>query len=400
MSGIDNNRKVPTRLLAIIAGTAVANLYYLQPLLRVVSVAFHLHGGEAGFLVSAGQAGFVAGLATLLPLGDRFDRRKLIALSLVLAAGFDLWVAVARGLPQLLLALAGLGAFAVVAQVAVTYAAAAAPVQSRSRAVATVMSGLLAGIVLARTYSGAVAGVASYRIVFVIAASAGVVLALATLWWLPAEKEKPRLKLGDILRTSLELYRREPLLRFRSLLGMLGFASFSMFWTTMALALSRPPYYLSTGVIGLFGFAGLAGVLAARLVGKLSDQGRTGFTTLMSFSIVALSWLGFLLDRRSLLLFAVLTATLDAGLQGAQLTNQSLIYRLGRGSHGRVTMVYMVNYFFGGLVGSLSASLLFTAGGFFLVSLAGIVAGLLSLGIWLGFAGRERRWISEAGTVG
>ncbi len=120
MSGIDINRKVPTRLLAIIAGTAVANLYYLQPLLRVVSVAFHLHGGEAGFLVSAGQAGFVAGLATLLPLGDRFDRRKLIALSLVLAAGFDLWVAVARGLPQLLLALAGLGAFAVVAQVAVT----------------------------------------------------------------------------------------------------------------------------------------------------------------------------------------------------------------------------------------------------------------------------------------
>ncbi len=342
----------------------------------------------------------MVGLGTLLPIGDRLDRRKLIALSLGLAAVFDLWVSAAHGLLQLMLALAGLGAFAVVAQIAVTYAAAAAPAESRSRAVATVMSGLLAGIVLARTYSGAVAGATSYRVVFVIAAIAGVALALVTWWRLPPEGEKPELRLMKILSTSIELFKGEPLLQLRSLLGMLVFASFSMFWTTMALALSSPPYRLSTGAIGLFGFAGLAGVIAARTVGRLADQGRTRLTTVVSFSVIVLSWLGLLLDRNSLWVFVVLTATLDAGLQGAQLTNQSLIYRVGRGSQGRVTMAYMVNYFLGGVLGSLLASLLFTAGGFVLVSGAGVVAGLLPLVIWLGLAGRERRWISEADSVG
>nr|WP_280956811.1 MFS transporter [Acidimicrobium ferrooxidans] len=387
-------------MLALVAGVTVANTYYLQPLLHVIADTFGLRGGSPGLLVTVTQAGYVIGLGTLLPLGDRFDRRRLMLITIVVSAAFDLLVAFAGNVVVFAIGLLGLGVFSSVAQLAVTYAAAAAEPARRARSVAAVMAGLLSGIVLARTYAGWLAQVAGVRAVFVVAGVACIVLALAIARWLPHERVAKERSLVVLYRTAMALLRREPLLRLRAGLGFLSFAAFSMFWTTMALALSGPPFHLSTGVIGLFGFAGLAGVLAARVVGHQADRGRAGVTTVASFSLIALSWLALAVDRSSLLWFVVLTATLDAGIQGAQLSNQAAIYLLAPGAQGRVTMVYMVCYFLGGVAGSSSASLLYGVGGFRTVAVAGVVVGVLGLVIMAAAGFAERRWRERARATG
>ncbi|MCI2976220.1 MAG: MFS transporter [Ferrimicrobium sp.] len=387
-------KRLPSLLLAVVAGVGVANTYYLQPLLHVVSVSLHLSGGNAGFLITVTQAGFVVGLAVLLPLGDRFDRRFLIVLTLLLAGIFDLGAGLVTGTIPLGASLIGVGIFSVVAQLAVTYVAAAAPIETRSSEIAKVMAGLLAGIVLARTYSGALSDLAGYHSVFLVAAGASVVLAIIVWVRLPVEEPKHPLTVVAMWRDGINLLRSEPILRLRSFLGMLSFGSFSIFWTTMAFALSAHPYHLSSGLIGLFGFAGLAGVLSARAVGALADRGHTALTTVASFGLIALSYFAFYLTHDSLMIFIVLTATLDAGIQGAQLSNQSLIYQLAPGAQGRITMVYMVFYFVGGVLGSSLASVLYGIGGWGAVTIAGTIAGVLGLVVWGVLATRERRWVS------
>jgi predicted MFS family arabinose efflux permease len=387
-------RAVPAWLLALAAGVAVANLYYLQPLLHLVAVRFHLAGANAGYLVTATQVGFVVGLAILLPLGDLIDRRKLMVVALVLGAAFNAAVAFSQSLIFLVIGLVGSGLFSVVAQLAVSYAAAAVSAETRSTAVSKVMSGLLAGIVMARTYSGFVARFASFRAVYLIAVAGALLLAVVCYAALPPEKVKPSLNLREIWGSAVSLWLSQPILRWRSALGMIAFACFSMFWTTMAFALAGPPHHLDTAQIGLFGFAGLAGVISARSVGTFADRGYVWLTTLLAFLVVALSFLAFVFFDRSLLIFAVLTATLDAGLQAIQLSNQSVIYQIGNEIQGRVTMVYMVNYFLGGVIGSSLASLLFGFGGFHLVVITGAILGVVGLGLWAVNAGRESAWLA------
>ena len=73
-------------LLAVACGATVANLYYAQPLLDTIARALNVSSGTAGLLVTATQAGYVAGLVLIVPLGDLLQRRRLVSRLLVIDA--------------------------------------------------------------------------------------------------------------------------------------------------------------------------------------------------------------------------------------------------------------------------------------------------------------------------
>ncbi len=127
-------------LLATTCGAAVASLYYAQPLLHTIARAFSVSEGTAGLLVTITQAGYVIGLALLVPVGDLLERRRLIAALLVLtAAGLGL----AAAAPTVVLfagALAVVGVSAVVAQIVVPMSSSLAGEHERGSVVGTVMS--------------------------------------------------------------------------------------------------------------------------------------------------------------------------------------------------------------------------------------------------------------------
>ncbi len=346
-------------LLAVACGLAVANLYYAQPLLHLLAANFATSSAVMATVVTVTQVGYAGGLLLVVPLGDLLERRRMVAVVLV-AAGLALLGAALSGTLLVFEIFALLvGVTSVVAQVLVPLAADLASRERQGRVVGTVMSGLLLGILLARTASGLLAAWAGWRAVYLVAAAAMLVLAVTLRLALPEDPTASELGYLALLRSAGRLALEQPVLRQRALLGALGFAAFSAVWTTLAFLLSGAPYHYPIAVIGLFGLVGAAGALCASFAGRLADRGWAHQASIAFAVLVAVSFALMLLGRDSLGFLLAGIVVLDVGVQGLQITNQSLIYRLQEGARSRINSVYMTAYFVGGALGSGLAGLLF-----------------------------------------
>jgi predicted MFS family arabinose efflux permease len=370
-------------LLAFTCGAAAANLYYAQPLLHTIADAFSVSTATAGLLVTAAQVGYALGLAFVVPLGDLLERRRLIvALILVCAAGQAV-AAISPGFGVFALALGVVGIASAVAQIIVPMSSSLAAEHERGTVVGTVMSGLLIGILTARTVSGLLAGLLGWRAVFVIAAAIMLALAAALRWALPVVRPTEELRYPTLLKSVVSLVREEPLLRQRMALGAASMGCFSMLWTAIAFLLSGPPFNYSSTVIGLFGLAGIAGALAAPVAGRLADRGRGTFATSAALVALLASWGLLVLGGHSVPALIAGIMLLDLGVQGIQISNQSAIYALRPNARSRLTTAYMVAYFAGGASMSAAASALYASDGWNGVCVLGAVVATVGLAIWL-----------------
>ena len=382
------------RLFAVSVGLIVANLYYAQPLLPQIAADFGVGVGAAARLVTWTQLGYAAGLALIVPLGDAVDRRKLTLRLLGLSVLGLLGVAFAPAFWLFALASVLLGLTSVAAQVLVPFAASLADAASRGKVVGTVMSGLLLGILLARTVSGLLAAALGWRGVYLVAALGLLLLFAALFRQLPraAHPAAPRLAYGPLLGSVAALFRAEPVLRRRSWYGLLAFAAFSVFWTSVAFLLSGPPYFYTEAVIGLLGLVGAAGALSASWAGRQADAGRSHFVTGAMALLIAASFGLIWWGGASLWALIVGVAVMDLGVQGLHISNQSEIYRLRPDARSRVTTVYLTSYFAGGVLGSALSSVMYERLGWGGVCALGAGFGLLILLSW----GLERRSVLSA----
>jgi predicted MFS family arabinose efflux permease len=152
-------------------------------------------------------------------------------------------------------------------------------------------------------------------------------------------------------------------------------------WTTLAFLLSGSPYRYSSAVIGLFGLVGAGGILAANVAGKLADSARTTLTTVVAGVLLTASFALLWAGRTSLAALIVGIVVLDIGTQGMQITNQAVIYALRPDARSRITSAYMVCYFTGGAVGSVSAGTLYASHGWAGVCLLGTGFGVATLAL-------------------
>ena len=369
-------------LLAVACGAAVANNYYAQPLLHTIGASFGVPGSTAGLLVTAGQVGYAAGLAFLVPLGDVLERRRLITRMMVVTSAALAAAAAAPDIAALGSALAVVGVTTVAAQIIVPMAASLAAEQQRGRAVGTVMSGLMIGVLMARVVSGLVAATVGWRPVYIMAAGIMLLLAAVLRRMLPTVQPSGSISYRALLRSVLTLIRAEPVLRQRMVLGAVAMGSFSILWTSIAFLLSGPPYRYGSAVIGLFGLAGLAGAVAAPQVGRLADRGYGRLGTLGTIVILLVSWGLLALGGHWLAALIPGIVLLDLGAQALHISNQSDIYALRAEVHSRVNTAYMVAYFAGGAVMSAATSLVFSAAGWGGVCVLGTVTAAAGLAVW------------------
>ncbi|KAF0814792.1 putative transporter [Andreprevotia sp. IGB-42] len=370
-------------LMAFATGLAVASNYYAQPLLHTLATTFGISLGAAGFIVTAAQLGYAAGLVLLVPLGDLLERRKLIVGMTVLAALGLLITGSAQNIGMVLVGTALTALLSVVAQVLLPFAAALAEPEQRGKAVGTIMSGLLLGILLARTVAGTLAGLGGWRTVYFVAAPLLILTAVALWFVLPTHKEANRLSYPQLLASVWALVVEEPLLRLRALLGGLSFAIFSVLWTPMAFLLSAPPYHYGDAMIGLFGLVGAAGALAASYAGRLADRGHTERTTLWGLLSLLLSWLPIAFAPSSVVAFIIGILVLDFAVQAVHVSNQSVIYKLRPEARSRITSAYMTAYFIGGASGSLLSAAIYAHAGWLGVSALGAVLSAAGVVVYL-----------------
>jgi len=377
-------------VLAFACGTTVANLYYGQPLLAEIAMAFEVSEGSAALVVTLTQLGYAAGLALLMPLGDLVENRALASRTLVFTALALLTAAFAPGFGVFLAAAVLIGVTSVVAQILVPFAAHLAPEEQRGRFVGTVMTGLLLGILLARTLSSLVAGAFGWRTIYFVSAALMVVVAVAVRRVLPHRAPSHDAGYPKLMRSILTLVREEPALRRRAVCQALVFGAFSAFWTSVAFELTGR-HGLTQTEVGVFALVGAAGAAAAPLAGRLGDRGHGTIGSGVALGLASAAMVGAWLGAGSLIALAAAGVVLDLAVQSHQVLSQREIYGLRADARARVNTVFMTTTFIGGAVASALAGTLYDAFGWAGPCLLGAALPLAGLSIWAVAAKRAAR---------
>jgi predicted MFS family arabinose efflux permease len=355
--------RAPLSFLGLACAIGVSSLYYNQPLLLEMGRTYGVTAGRTGFVAVATQIGYAVGLLFFVPLGDVLERRGLMMRMYGAVAIALLLVAVAPSLQMLIVGSVLIGMFASVTHVALPIAPDLVSHEQRGRAIGTVMTGLLLGILLARTFAGWVSKVHGWRWVFVVAAVMNAAFVPLMKRVMPRLPPKHDLGYRDAMISLWTLFRTQPLLRESCVIGALVFASFSCFWTTLAFLL-QSHYGLGAGVAGTFGVVGAAGALVARWAGRLADKHGSRWVVSVGMALLAGSYLLLWAEEAAhrstafhLVALVIGVIVLDMGAQMTQVANQTRIFGLVPSARSRLNTVYMTVYFSGAAAGSALATI-------------------------------------------
>lgn len=372
-----------TGLFASSCGLSVANVYYAQPLLDALAIAFSISPAAVGGVIFATQIGCGLALLLLVPLGDVVNRRTLMRYQLAGLIAALLLVCTAGSAPVLLVSMLLIGLFGTaMTQGMIAYAATVASPEARGQVVGTVAGGVVIGLLLARAVAGIVSDITGWRGVYLFSALVMAILA-AILWRrLPELPPAVPARWSQVLRLLWQQLRTNRVLQVRGTLALLMFASFNIFWSALVLLLRAPPWQLTHGQIGALGLVGALSAIIASRAGRWADRGLAERTSAISLLLLLISWLPLWLGAGSLMLLIVGILLLDAAGQALHVTSQSLIFASENEAGGRLIAGYMLFYSVGSGAGALISTTAFAWGGWGAVCLSGSLVSLMALFVW------------------
>lgn len=366
------------------AGLIVANLYYNQPLLHLISVTFGVTEAAVSNVALATQLGYAFGLLFIIPLGDKLSNYKILQFDFIVMV----IALIAAGMSQTLFALIVssffIGFTSAIPQLFVPMAAQMSDEKGRGRAIGIVMSGLLIGILGSRIISGYIGEEFGWRVMYYAATILMVILFIVLRWKLPRLNPNYKGSYGNLMVSLWHYFKTEPSLRLAALRGALAFAGLSAFWTTLVFLMEDSFGYGST-VAGAFGIFGIAGALGATVVGKMNDKISKNKIILYSAILIIISWLIFLMSAQSIIGLILGVVLVDLGLQALHITNQNIIFSKNPEARNRVNTIYMVGFFIGGAIGTTLGAMAWQHYAWAGVSYLGIVLSVLILIVHLIF---------------
>jgi predicted MFS family arabinose efflux permease len=375
-------------MMAIIAGAVITNIYCTQPILPLIKAGFGVDLTTVDLVAAAALLGFSTGLALLLPLGDRFDRRKLVLGQIALAFVFGIAAAVSPSIWTLIAASFGLGIVSCVPQQLVPFAAVMSHPHQRGRSVGTVVSGIMVGILLGRTVAGVVGATYGWRAVYGLEAAFMVPVFVAAATLLPRGVPSTNLSYGRLLASLWPLARDHRPIRESMMVQALLWACFNAFWVNLAALLATGPWHLGSAWAGGFGIIGAAGAFAASLGGHISDRRGARHVVGLSIGTVTLAYLLLSGANSSLALLVIGVIVLDIGVQAGLVSNQTRAFAVDPKAQGRINSLYMTATFFGGAVGTVVSGWLMSRFGW---------TGIVAFGIALGLVAAAIHWIAAPG---
>ncbi|WP_106804716.1 MFS transporter [Pseudomonas sp. S5D5] len=372
-------------MMAVIAGAVVTNIYCTQPVLPLIASDMRVPVSTVNLVAGAALLGFATGLALLLPMGDRFDRRKLVLGQIALAFCFALAAAFAPSIWALIGASFGLGMVCCVPQQLVPFAAVMSSPHERGRNVGTVVSGIMLGILLGRTISGVVGEAYGWRAVYALEA-----VFMIPVWFIAAKLLPPgvpssNLSYPRLLASLWPLMRDNSPIRQSMMVQALLWACFNAFWVNLAGLLANGPWQLGSAWAGGFGIIGAMGAFAASYGGRAADKVGCRKVIGASVGIVILAYLLLAGAQTSLALLVVGVIVLDIGVQAGLVANQTRAFAVDPKAQGRINSLYMTATFVGGAIGATVSGWLMAQFGWMGIVQFGVVLGVLAgLIHWLG----------------
>ena len=382
-----------TYLFATAVAVIVTNLFAPQTLVGLIGPALGLAAGSDGLVAMATLLGYAAGLFLLVPLADLLENRRLVVRMVGCAALAAGAAAMTPSAASLLIVLFALGAACSAIQILVPVAASMAAPERRGRVIGDVMGGVMVGILLSRPLASLIADAWRWRAFYGLSALAMAALAVVLALRLPQRLPVGQSTYPALIGSLWRLLCAEPALRQRALTASLAMAAFSLFWTSVALRLSQPPFDLGQRGIALFALVGAGGAAATPWFGRLGDRGWTRSATIASHltmiaALALAAWAGSFQAGPSpapLAIMGLSAVLLDIGVIGDQTLGRRVVNLLQPEARGRLNGLFVGLFFCGGAAGSAIAGVAWAFGGWPLICAIGAALAIAALLVdWIG----------------
>jgi predicted MFS family arabinose efflux permease len=365
-------------ILSIICAIIIANLYYDQVLLTNISNDFFIPASSSGKLITAIQIGYTMGLLFIVPLGDRYSRKLLIILSIIGSAILLYLMTLVSTFNLIVIVGFFVGISSVSAQLIIPFVSSNISSEKRGIIVAHLLTGVFLGVLLGRVLGGVLGQLIGWRGVHEFAAIVLLIFAVYLFYSLPKDNVEKESSYKNIILSLPPLLKKERVLRETIVFGSAAFCAFNIFWVSLSFILEGSPYNYGSAIVGLFGFLGIAGALAAGFSGKLTNSKKVSLWNLFALAIMFVSFLILGIGWSKLIIIILITFTLDVGSRMNMSLNQGRIYKLSPQNHSRLNSLYMVGYYLGGSLGSWISTSVYHSFGVIGITIASCIVLLLA----------------------
>ncbi len=343
-------------LLSAVSFEGAACVHYQTPMLGAIARDFGVDAAAAGSIATLTFAGYLSGIALILPLGDRLDKRTVIlaqSIGLVIAT---LGMALAPTLAVAAAVSYVIGMCATLAQSAVPAVVELSPASGRGRMVGTILSALFLGILFGRLSGGFIADHLGWRWTYVMAALLTAVLTPALALRLPRMPPKTSLGYFALIHSVVRLMRAHPELRRSSAIQFFLGICYGGFWATIAPMLALL-HGLGATEAGLIGIPGASGILISRPAGRWMDRQGPFPVVTTSACLVVAAFLVLEAAAWSVWIIVLGAVLLDFGLRGAMVANQTLINSIAPDARSRASTVFGAHVWGGNAIGAFAVSM-------------------------------------------
>lgn len=360
-----------------------ALLYFVQPILPMLSEDFNISPATASLSLSLSTGLMALGLLITGPISDAIGRKNVMVIALACAALFTLLSSVMQSWQGILIARALVGlSLSGVAAVAMTYLSEEIHPSYVALSMGLYISGNSLGGMSGRLVTGVIADFYSWRVAVVILGSLALIAAIGFWRLLPpsqhfrASSLKPK-----NLWVNLHLHFRDKGLPFLFIEGFVLMGGFVTMYNYIGYRLLETPYSFSQSTVGLLSVIYLTGTYSATKTGSLIHKYGLGRVLIASITMMLV---GILITLYSNVWLVLLGMTiLTTGFFAAHSVASSWVGRRAKRARGQASSLYLFSYYAGSSIAGTVGGLFWQHFGWNGVAL--FIAGILFIGIVIAY---------------
>ncbi len=374
-------------LLAVASAVVTANAYYIHPIVAHVGEDFGVSDAMIGMVPALNQIALAAGIFLLLPLGDRFSNRRLTVIFVIGQLLALVLMAVARTFWLFTAASTLLGFVTIAPYLLSAYASKRVEPGRLGRVTAILTTGIIIGILVARTGAGVVGEYFGWRMVYYLAAALMAAITLALPVIMSDEPQEPksggRGSYVALVRSIFPIIRTYPMILVSGAIQALNFGVFLSVWLALGLHLTSPEMGYGVDTVGYLAAFSVFSIFATPRLGSWADKvgARRARFLLSLFYLGGVAILVFVGD--SLWLITIPIVVMNLAGPAVDVTGRMTFLDKPADVRTRLMTVYIVMMFAGGGAASWAGTATYAYAGWTGAALMAVaMSALAALGAW------------------
>ena len=376
-------------LLAIAGAVLVANPYYIHPIIAPVAQSFGVGPATIGLVPALNQIALAIGILLLLPLGDRIRNRRLVAIFSVMQFVGIAIMAVATDFRLFAFGSTLLGFCSISPYLLPTYVSKRTRPEELGRVTAILTTGVIGGILIARSGAGVIAQHFGWRAVYIAASTLMLAVSIGVPFLMDEDAEahaSEPMSYGALIASLFGIVRDHPSILLAGAIQMLGFGTFLAIWLGLGLHLTSPTMGYGVDVVGYLALFSAVNLVLTPRLGRMAD--RLGAEKARAYCLIV-QFAGVLMLApfgHSLWLLMIPIVILNIAGPTIDIANRMTFLSQPPAIRTRLMTVYIVMMFVGGGISSWAATAAYAWGGWNAdAALSALMMGTALILGWIGY---------------